>query len=585
MVAMVAASAACFGCTDKSSLTNDEQNITAACQVLDVSTGKTITAAKLATLRDPVAQFVIGSGACPKSFQEIQKKVDERKTCRRAATRLVTNRSQLLDVGDDYRAVVSRSCDRDPTSMPFEADALLDFTLLMSVFGIRAADVDGELPGDLELIGMQSTKKASAGEIEGVFNFYAREGGQWKFFGSGESFVNGGYDCNPDGACIPKLAASARCSACHVGGGLIMKELHSPWNNWEVGPKFEGARMTPGAEALFDKHGDLLGGAGEAKGLEALVESGNAAWLKRRVQAVLESGSPNAVAELLRPLFCTIDINLETAGRGVLFDQALSNVEVPFDGLDFQTPATANHQLIMDGRNAACARAIATSSFDNATRLLRATPPCTPLQKDGTDLVNTFAGSDVPSRSQLDSDYVRALTCDNGAGGTVAGCVPLIDKELAMDVRAVDMSRPIFSKNRCDLLRFVPKLSASAIHPKAINDGLLAALAGQTGAAAELRNNLDDHTLDRNRKRADAFARACQTRSAKDPLGLARDLVLYFSHLRQATRRVRKAAATPTPQLQQPGTGIIEFPETLPIDDVKEDGLAFDPATCLRTLR
>lgn len=35
----------------------------------------------------------------------------------------------------------------------------------------------------------------------------------------------------------------------------------------------------------------------------------------------------------------------------------------------------------------------------------------------------------------------------------------------------------------------------------------------------------------------------------------------------------------------QPGQGVIEFAETLPVDTLKEDGLALDPVTCERTLK
>ena len=69
-----------------------------------------------------------------------------------------------------------------------------------------------------------------------------------------------------------------------------------------------------------------------------------------------------------------------------------------------------------------------------------------------------------------------------------------------------------------------------------------------------------------------------------DPAGVTADLLAYMSHLRNAMRRARTAPSKDQASIQ-PGRGIIEFPETLTVDDVPEDGLAFNPKTCLRDLK
>jgi hypothetical protein len=81
------------------------------------------------------------------------------------------------------------------------------------------------LPNDFETIGKD--------KVTGAFNYYAREDSTWKFFGNSLDLIGDGYDCNANGACTPKAAAKTRCAGCHVGGGLIMKELNSPWVHWE----------------------------------------------------------------------------------------------------------------------------------------------------------------------------------------------------------------------------------------------------------------------------------------------------------------------------------------------------------------
>src|SRR5262249_45093273 len=158
------------------------------------------------------------------------------------------DRSQLIERPDTYRAVITRACQKRN-----------DNELLLSVFGISTqTNASGivtsvDVPDDtVELIGERKTAPDAQGISSGVFNFYAREDNQWKYFGSSTDLLSQGYDCNADGACIPKAASTQRCAACHVGGGLNMKELESPWTSWE------GGQNTFGKHAL-DKNGASFG--------------------------------------------------------------------------------------------------------------------------------------------------------------------------------------------------------------------------------------------------------------------------------------------------------------------------------------
>ena len=81
-----------------------------------------------------------------------------------------------------------------------------------------------------------------------------------------------------------------------------MKELRSPWVHWE------GDTETPGADDLIKKHKLTLGQKADGINLESVVESGNDAYNEKRIEK-LKSIS---VEEVLRPLFCTMDINLNS---------------------------------------------------------------------------------------------------------------------------------------------------------------------------------------------------------------------------------------------------------------------------------
>ena len=391
------------------------------------------------------------------------------------------------------------------------------------MFGIGTADQ--ALPQDVEMIGEDKTK--------GVFDFYAREEGQWKFFGSSIDLINDGYNCDAKtGACEPKAAAKTRCASCHVGGGLIMKELNSPWVNWE------GDTQTPGLDQMFAKHGDILGGRGDGIDLENKVTAANQGdWVPKRIEFLKTKGA----AELLRPLFCTMDINLQSGQTQASSDFFLDPTWGNFDSINldqklYAAAITANKQQIVDGRGKQ-------------------------LKSSKGNVVDTFFAFTYPERSQLDKDYVQGLV-DN----------KIIDDDFAKDVLAIDFTRPIYSATRCNLLEFAPTLAAAKLTPAGIRDGFKASLAGKPGAAVELLKSLGD-TKDAkaHTDAANKFTKACAARPAKD---MITDITIRASQLRNIVKSVKSTGGG------QAGQGIIEFPETLATDSVAKGDTAFDPVTC-----
>jgi hypothetical protein len=70
------------------------------------------------------------------------------------------------------------------------------------------------------------------------------------------------------------------------------------------------------------------------------------------------------------------------------------------------------------------------------------------------------------------------------------------------------------------------------------------------------------------------FFAACNDRATKDKAGLVADILEYNAHLKFAA----KAHRINTPDGPQ---GIIEFPETFPVDKLKDADKAFDPKDCV----
>ena len=337
-----AATFAWAGCSadvgDESSAGDEDAITSTKCKVVDARDGHTMSAAELKKLNDPIALKIIGGakGKCPTSFQDSVAKLGEtdNKSCQASggnigplppihpppgaqfaltpksadgnSTRFVSDRSQVLGKADSYRAVVTREC-----------DGRSDHEMFISLFGIQAGDED--MPNDFEAIGKD--------KVSGVFNYYAREEGKWTFFGNSLDLIGDGYDCKDNGACTPKAAVKTRCASCHIGGGLNMKELNSPWVHWE------GDTQTPGTDDMMTKHKHLLGTKGNGIDLENKVSSGNQEYTPKRVAFLKTKG----VEEVLRPLFCTLDINLHNADGSTTLKS--------FSAADLLTKAIANHTV------------------------------------------------------------------------------------------------------------------------------------------------------------------------------------------------------------------------------------------------
>jgi hypothetical protein len=530
--AFVVAASAAVGCSgssgDPAAESGDEQDLTAAkCRVFSARTGRTMTKTTLATLKDPVAQILLNSGdTCPASLQDVVAKLRKLDVngCADTAgqppagtkTRLISERSQVLGVPDSYRAVITRAC-----------DGRTEHGIFMSVFGIGAADKT--LPQDVELIGEDKTR--------GVYDYYALEGGKWTFFGDSADFINDGYDCT-GGTCKTVAAAKTRCAGCHTSGGLVMKELNSPWVHWE------GDTNTPGAADMVTKFKDHFGSKADGINLESTVAAGNRdVWIPRKVELLKSKG----VAELLRPLFCTTQVNLQASSASSSLSSLRNDffLDPMFSKFDSVTVSNTDYLEIL-GKNGQKIVGGDGAQLKN---------------KDGKPVIDTFFAFSYPERAGEDVDYVKALVSKG-----------VIDDDFAKDVLSVDFTRPIFSAERCSLLEHAPTVEAATVGPDTIRDGFVAKLtaaapkAGTPAATllASLKNKSDaaTHAAD-----VDKFFAACKARPQKELLD---DAVQIASMLRNKVRTLQ----------------VMEFSESLPVDSLKVSPASLlDPVTCKRIER
>ncbi len=439
-------------------------------------------------LHDPLADFVFNTGEdCPVTFQDIMAKLRANDTegCpdeeSGISTRAVSETAQAAGEPTSYRLVTSRRCNGRETH-----------ELVFSLFGIRAGA--SSLPSGVEVMAFDKTA--------GVFNYYETDGRELHFFGNSHDMAKGAQ------------GTVRRCAACHTGGGLIMKELDTPWIHWE------GHMDTPGARELIDAHADL-GSRATGSEFEGVVKAGNRAWNETRLKGLRENSS---LKEALRPLFCTVEVNID---NGADFESPVEGGEggsemsrIPFDSL--LDPHLKGFGSI----------SIDFADYDAAIKAngqrIQGIPGA----------IDTVFDYVFLERAHADNDYVDKL---KAAG--------LIDDEFIKDVLLVDFTRPIFSEDRCDLLEFAPILASADQNADSIRKGFLDNLGNPTAGTpeAELKNNL--LTDGGHDDVVDAYTTACTDLGSE---ALVQNALQITSLNRAIAGNLR----------------VFEFPQTMPTDNL-----------------
>ncbi len=492
---------------------NATEALPSQCTVVSTKLGRNMTADELAQLDDPIAKLVLRApGVCPTSFEEIQNTLrktdaigcpdDPAAPPAGVVTALVSDRSQLLGKADNYRSVTWRQC-----AGRAEHELLISNQTLVPA----GAGALPSLPHGMVILGQDHAK--------GVFHFYVPgSNGSWQFIGDSTDMIGSGYNCNATGGCSPKKSLGG-CNGCHLGGGLNMIELHTPWVSWE-GP----SSPTPGASDVISAFGQFLGRRTEGRNLERVVLAGNTEWVKARVKFLKELSTQ----ELLRPLFCTIDVNVQSSR------QKNSVGAVPIDYfLDPRWEMTAFIPV-----NPADYSALIAANKQKISSRAQLNGPSGPI-------VDTFFPFTFPERSDQDQRYVSELV----AAGVV-------DEDFVRDVLFTDFTRPVFSGPRCSLVALAPTLTAANSNPTSIREGFKASLAASAvPAAKELAARLGDPNDGAAHASAvAAYVAACK---ARDPKALLTDVLEYASHLRNAARGSSRLFSA--------------FPEELAVDSVPPD--------------
>jgi hypothetical protein len=364
--------------------------------------------------------------------------------------------------------------------------------------------------------------------LKTVFNFYELIGdgrqGQWFYRGDSldiQSDVELLHRQPAPGA--PRFGGRLRCSGCHAAGGPIMKELAAPHNDWWLNSR----RLPFGPSKPDAELARILNGLVDAGELATAVKAGLSKL--QASETFQRARKARSLQERLRPLFCPVELNLESDSAPL--DELAPQVTVP--SAFFVDPLLAQKPL-----------SIKRAHYDAALRAAKAAfPEVSPARPDGDH------GWLTPVKAFSDASAIEALVKDG-----------LIDMEFVSDVLALDLTEPLFSKSRCGLLRLLPNV-AEGDWQKTFRASLKTAANGNP-AAQELLNNLTDPQRDAkfHQARAARFLDQCQSRLQSE------DTVSQVYHLlaqRRAEAFDSEISKNPNGQILEPGFRVI-FPTTTP---------------------
>ena len=504
---------------------------------------------RLDGLNDPFARAVLKatSNGCPTDMADIVAKLAVTEPGCTQTSAIVSETGQFQDENGEflvsnpgYRVVSARGCSGD-SSRP-------RWHMMFSNFSANKNSTGS----DPEVIAFDAEK--------GIFNYYV----------AGRS----GYEWHGDSIDIATKNGN-RCGNCHNNGSIIQKELDSPWISWEHFDDISGtdtfyenfAKMTveiDGEEQEIDfmgRHGALDGASVESAVEDAAEEYAKSGFIPHFLGEKGDGGVQ--VAELLEPLFCTQEINLQTGGgdTGSVTFRADFFLAREFADSDFNGGVSA----LKGGGSVSISGELYDAGIARSGQTLRG------MAQFG--ITDTKRRGTYPERSFQDGMITQQLM-ERG----------VLDEDLVSDILMIDFTRPLFSDIRCGLLEeaarngaFDGMTKAEDVTADAIRDGLLEALKdSEVPGAARLVDSLGnpDDNADQEQARNDYVA-ACNARLQAEGDAFVDDLLLVASNVR--TDAIEKEPIDPRGPHH-----IIEVPDLMVVDDdLPHDGSFFNEQCCI----
>lgn len=351
-----------------------------------------------------------------------------------------------------------------------------------------------------------------------LFNFYElrgkSQGIQWFYRGdSSDALADNRFLYQDPPPHTPKFGERMRCSACHVSGGPIMKELVRPHNDWWV-----ENRPLPLRGEISNDINFILRELIDANNFSSLVMAGINKLEKSLVYKNIKSHL--TLQERLRPLFCETEINLESDPDA--FESSLETLQIP--AAFFVNPKLSK-QVIK----------ITYGEYQDLLVHFRMSFP----DSGRRDADHAWL---TPVKGYSDHQAVESLINDG-----------IIDNDFVAKVYSIDMKNPILSTTRCELLKLLP------LSPENWKQNFVTNLKASTQAGAQELADL----LENPRLGSDFFQIQAQAylQEVQQLLTTQEGAHIFFKKLLDLRTRVFESEISTNPlgQILEPGFKIV-FP-------------------------
>lgn len=355
------------------------------------------------------------------------------------------------------------------------------------------------------------------------FNFYELIGQgsnrppQWFYRGdTHDAYLDNHFLKRQPNPTQKKFGKRMRCSACHVSGGPIMKELKKPHNDWWTTQRpLYFKPNNPSYEVQ-----DLITGIIDAQEFSKIVKMGMEKLKKS--PAVKKIQSQLSFQEKLRPLFCTTEVNLVSA------DHSIAGPLIKFmpPSSYWVNPMLAKKDVQINKKNYLFLLKKNGISF----------PETNHLDADHPWL--------APVKGEVNQQMIMSLIDSQQ-----------INREFALDVLAIDFQNPLFSIQRCELLSLLPEREQKGWKKKFINHLKKSSLPG----SQTLFNYLTDPTKNQSFHKRMALNYLNQIQQKANTLSGLEKLINSLQKIRKSVF-LDEISQNPLGQILEPGFRVI-FPK------------------------
>lgn len=368
----------------------------------------------------------------------------------------------------------------------------------------------------------------------GLHNFWELIGdgetADWHYRGNSLDVIADVEEINMGPTDTPMFGTRLRCSGCHTGGGLVMKERF-PYNDWR-----NEEPLPTGKWINSPRVADIAESSEPASHLDGLVRDS----LRNYVRA-LEEHSPETPKQWFRSVLAPLEMNLVSDTRPYLTRIV--------EGSDVEIPA----EFFVDPRLSGSLEPVQV--------------PAKVYQQALKELGSTFAADETPGLEETQHAFLVPTVSRFDRLRTESLLERgLLEEELLLDLLAVDFTTPLYSQGRLGLMRLLPENWSTSSELREHLESQLRSRRATDEATAKLADFILDPKFDASyhRRRAGEFVDGCRQRA--DQVETVKEW-LRLAARRRVEIQEAQTSANPRGSILEGGLGSEGFRRIFPAYD------------------